>query len=127
MDDLLTMFASDESPAEISDAIKAMLFSKSAERIEAVKPYVAASMFDLDDSSEEEWDIKMKSYRQFISESINIAGDFNGNLYINGSKTSWWIFCCRPQHSDIDIRLTTRSNNGRYTAAFDMLLIKNEL
>jgi hypothetical protein len=32
-----------------------------------------------------------------------------------------------PQHSDIDVRLTTRSNNGRYTAAFDMLLIKNEL
>jgi hypothetical protein len=32
-----------------------------------------------------------------------------------------------PQHSDIDIRLTTRSNNGRYTAAFDLLLIKNEL
>ena len=27
----------------------------------------------------------MKSYKQFISESINIAGDFNGNLYINGS------------------------------------------
>lgn len=32
-----------------------------------------------------------------------------------------------PQHSDIDVRLTTRSNNGRYTAAFDILLIKNEL
>ncbi len=31
------------------------------------------------------------------------------------------------QHSDIDIRLTTRSNNGRYTAAFDLLLVKNEL
>jgi len=28
----------------------------------------------------------MKSYRQFISESINISGDFNGNLYINGSE-----------------------------------------
>jgi hypothetical protein len=25
----------------------------------------------------------MKSYRQFISESINIAGDFTGNLYVN--------------------------------------------
>ncbi len=25
----------------------------------------------------------MKSYRQFISESVNIAGDFTGNLYIN--------------------------------------------
>ena len=31
------------------------------------------------------------------------------------------------QHSDIDVRLTTRSNNGRYTAAFDLLLVKNEL
>jgi len=27
----------------------------------------------------------MKSFKQFISESINIAGDFNGNLYINDS------------------------------------------
>ena len=26
----------------------------------------------------------MKSFQQFISESINIAGDFNGNLYIGG-------------------------------------------
>lgn len=32
-----------------------------------------------------------------------------------------------PQHSDIDIRVTTRNNNSRVTAAFDMLLIKNEL
>ncbi len=29
----------------------------------------------------------MKSFKQFISESVNIAGDFNGNLYINGSET----------------------------------------
>ena len=28
----------------------------------------------------------MKSFQQFISESVNIAGDFNGNLYINGSE-----------------------------------------
>jgi len=28
----------------------------------------------------------MKSYRQFISESVNISGDFNGNLYINSSQ-----------------------------------------
>jgi hypothetical protein len=25
----------------------------------------------------------MKSYKQFISESVNISGDFTGNLYIN--------------------------------------------
>ena len=26
----------------------------------------------------------MKSFQQFLSESVNIAGDFNGNLYMNG-------------------------------------------
>ena len=25
----------------------------------------------------------MKSYKQFISEAVNISGNFNGNLYIN--------------------------------------------
>jgi hypothetical protein len=28
----------------------------------------------------------MKSYKQFLSESVNIAGDFNGNLYLNSAK-----------------------------------------
>lgn len=25
----------------------------------------------------------MKSFKQFMSESVNISGDFNGNLYVN--------------------------------------------
>ena len=29
----------------------------------------------------------MKSFKEFISESINIAGDFNGNLYVNSSES----------------------------------------
>ena len=28
----------------------------------------------------------MKSFKEFLSESVNIAGDFNGNLYIGGSE-----------------------------------------
>ena len=28
----------------------------------------------------------MKSFKKFISESVNISGDFNGNLYINDSE-----------------------------------------
>jgi len=33
-----------------------------------------------------------------------------------------------PEKTDIDVRMTTgTSNNGRFTAAFDILLIKNEL
>ena len=29
----------------------------------------------------------MKSFKQFLSESINISGDFNGNLYMNSSQS----------------------------------------
>ena len=28
----------------------------------------------------------MKSFQQFLAESIHIAGDFNGNLYMNSSQ-----------------------------------------
>lgn len=31
-----------------------------------------------------------------------------------------------PEKSDIDVRITTRSNNGRFTAAFDMILLDND-
>ena len=30
----------------------------------------------------------MKSFKEFLSESINISGDFNGNLYVNSSETN---------------------------------------
>lgn len=41
----------DESSSQISDKIKDILFAKSAERIEAIRPNIAASIFD--DQSEE--------------------------------------------------------------------------
>jgi len=28
----------------------------------------------------------MKSFKEFISESVNISGNFNGNLYINSNQ-----------------------------------------
>lgn len=28
----------------------------------------------------------MKSFKQFLSESVNISGDFNGNLYMNSQR-----------------------------------------
>jgi hypothetical protein len=46
MDDLLDMIASDESPSQISDKIKELLFAKSAEKIDDFKPAVAADMFN---------------------------------------------------------------------------------
>ena len=41
----MDMIAADESPSQISDKIKDILFSKSAEKIEALRPSVAASVF----------------------------------------------------------------------------------
>jgi len=54
MDDLLDMIVSDESPSQIADKIKEILFTKSAERVEAVRPQVSASLFDEDDSETDE-------------------------------------------------------------------------
>ena len=45
MDDLLDMIVSDESPSQISDKIKDILFTKTAERIDEVRPAVANYMF----------------------------------------------------------------------------------
>lgn len=52
MDDLLDMIATDESPSQISDKIKELLFAKSAEKIDTARPEVALSMFG--DTSEQE-------------------------------------------------------------------------
>ena len=46
MEDLIDMIAADESPSQISDKIKEILFSKSAERIDELRPSVSQSMFD---------------------------------------------------------------------------------
>ena len=54
MDDLLDMIISDESPSQVSDKIKDILFAKSAERVNEYRPNVATSMFDVDFEDEEE-------------------------------------------------------------------------
>lgn len=56
MEDLVNMIVSDDSPSQISDGIKNILFAKSAERVDAAKPYVASSLFGEDDSQSYEDD-----------------------------------------------------------------------
>ena len=53
MDDLLDMIASDESPSQISDKIKELLFAKSAEKVDEFRPTVAVSMFNNETEEEE--------------------------------------------------------------------------
>ena len=48
MDELMDLLVTDGSSSQISDKIKDVLFAKSAENIEAIRPNVAASIFDGD-------------------------------------------------------------------------------
>jgi len=54
MDDLLDMIVADESPSQVSDKIKELLFAKSAEKIDAFRPNVATSLFNTDEEGAEE-------------------------------------------------------------------------
>ena len=56
-----------------------------------------------------------------IGHSFEVSGA--GGQYLYDFTTPIPI----PAKSDIDIRLVTRSNNGRYTAAFDLILVKDSL
>jgi hypothetical protein len=45
MDELLDMIATDESPSQVSDKIKELLYTKASEKIDEFKPTVAMSLF----------------------------------------------------------------------------------
>jgi hypothetical protein len=45
MDELMDLLVKDDSPSQISDKIKDMLYAKSAEKVENIKPTVASSLF----------------------------------------------------------------------------------
>jgi hypothetical protein len=49
MDDLMDALVSNESPSQISDAIKDLLYAKTAEKVDALRPSVASSLFGEDE------------------------------------------------------------------------------
>ena len=62
-DELMDMIINDESPSQISDKMKELLFAKSAEKVETARPVVANSLFgdqevedEIDDDEEVEVD-----------------------------------------------------------------------
>ena len=64
MDELLDMITKDDSPSGISDAIKDVLYAKSADKIGAHKNAVAASLFgDSKDEEELQQDVENASAR----------------------------------------------------------------
>ena len=52
----MDMITTDESPSQISDKIKDLLFAKASERVESSKPYVADSLFGTSNGEEIEFE-----------------------------------------------------------------------
>ena len=63
MDDLMDMMVDDASSSAISDKIKEILYTKSAEKIDAARPFVGAELFgdEIPEVSEEEPETEVTS------------------------------------------------------------------
>jgi len=51
--DLMDMIIADESPSSVSDKIKDILFAKTSEKVDSVRPEVAKNTFDSPETAEE--------------------------------------------------------------------------
>ena len=51
---VLDMIATDAKPAEITDTLKNMIYAKAGEKIDGMKKYAAASLFDQEPESTED-------------------------------------------------------------------------
>ena len=56
MDNVIDLIATDSKPSDVSDAIKAILYAKSAEKIDSARPLVASSLFGVESESDVEVD-----------------------------------------------------------------------
>ena len=54
MEELIDLIATDGSPSEISDVVKQLLYTKSAEKVDSVRPEIAALMFGDNETSGDE-------------------------------------------------------------------------
>ena len=52
MEDIIDLIAADSAASEVTDKLKDILFTKSAEIIESQRPNISASMFDEPESEE---------------------------------------------------------------------------
>ena len=63
MDELMDMIVTDESPSQISDKIKDLLFTKASERVDSFRPDIANSLFG-EGESEQEIDSNDEEYEE---------------------------------------------------------------
>ena len=53
MEDMIDLIATDSAASQITDRIKEVLFAKAAERIDAIRPEVANSLFGEGETTDE--------------------------------------------------------------------------
>ena len=69
MDELMNLIIADESPSEISDSIKATLFAKAGERVDALKEPVANAMLGYELETED--DVEAEAETDTVGELDN--------------------------------------------------------
>tara|TARA_B100000073_G_scaffold322894_1_gene304576 strand:+ start:294 stop:524 length:231 start_codon:yes stop_codon:yes gene_type:complete len=60
MEELMDLLVKDESPNQISDAIKEILYAKTAEKVSAVTPTISQSIFDNETEASAEVDVEQE-------------------------------------------------------------------
>jgi len=71
MEELMNLLVKDESPSQISDGIKDQLFARSAEKLQNIRPEVAASIFD--DGADVDFDADDEESTEFESD-VDLGG-----------------------------------------------------
>ena len=61
MEELMDLMVNDDSPSQISDKIKDLLYSKSADKITGIRPEVASSLFDNEEEIDDKVDTEVES------------------------------------------------------------------
>ena len=72
----MDMIAADESPSQVSDKIKDILFAKSAEKIDEFRPNVANSLFG-DQESADEVEAEVDAAAAVIAGEVPQAVEYN--------------------------------------------------
>ena len=57
----MDLMVNDESPSQISDKIKDLLYAKSADKIQGIKPDVASQLFDNGEESDTEAEVETET------------------------------------------------------------------
>ena len=65
MDDIIDLIATDQKASDVTDKIKDLLYTKAADRVDAIKPEISAAMFNPSpDQSEVEQEVSDEPIEQ---------------------------------------------------------------